>query len=118
MGHNGRLLAQLHGTFTPAWFSHGHARCLRRFERSDYDGKGVSLSCLHVVARKLPHLLYGPVFFAPLFPQGKASWRTSRPARHRQNVYVLPYDAEMWKGSKKRFPLPWPGRYFKSTTMA
>ena len=33
MGHNGRLLAQLHGTFTPAWFSHGHARCLRRFER-------------------------------------------------------------------------------------
>ncbi len=67
-GHNGRLLAQLHGTFTPAWFSHGHARCLRRFERSDYDGKGVSLSCLHVVARKLPHLLYGPVFSAPLFP--------------------------------------------------
>ena len=67
-GHNGRLLAQLHGTFTPAWFSHGHARCLRRFERSDYDGKGVSLSCLYVVTRKLPHLLYGPVFFAPLFP--------------------------------------------------
>ena len=58
----------IHGTFTPAWFSHGHARCLRRFERSDYDGKGVSLSCLHVVARKLPHLLYGPVFFALLFP--------------------------------------------------
>ena len=93
MGHNGRLLAQLHGTFTPAWFSHGHARCLRRFERSDYDGKGVSLSCLYVVARKLPHLLYGPVFSAPLFPTGKASWRTSRTARHRQNVSVLPYDA-------------------------
>ena len=30
--------------------------------------KRQSLSCLHVVARKLPHLLYGPVFFALLFP--------------------------------------------------
>jgi hypothetical protein len=36
-------------------------RCLRRFKRSDYDDKGVSLSCLRVVARRLPHLLYGPV---------------------------------------------------------
>ena len=52
---------QLHGNLTPAWFSRGPARCLRRFKRSDYDVKGVSLSYLRVVARRLPHLLYGTV---------------------------------------------------------
>ena len=29
---------------------------------------GVSLSCLYVVARKLPHSLYSMVVLAPLFP--------------------------------------------------
>ena len=88
--NNGRLLAQLHGNLTPAWFSRGPARCLRRFKRSDYDGKGVSLSYLRVVARRLPHLLYGPVKSLRLSRWGKASWRTCRPARHRQNVSVCP----------------------------
>ena len=88
--NNGRLLAQLHGNLTPAWFSRGPARCLRRFKRSDYDGKGVSLSCLRVVARRLPHLLYGPVKSLRLSRWGKASWRTCRPARRRQNVSVCP----------------------------
>ena len=32
---------------------------------------GVSLSCLYVVARKLPHSLYGMVVLAPLFPVGE-----------------------------------------------
>ena len=32
---------------------------------------GVSLSCLYVVARKLPHSLYGVVVLAPLFPVGE-----------------------------------------------
>ena len=31
-----------------------------------------------------------PGKIAPLIPMGKASWRTCRPARHRQNVSVCP----------------------------
>lgn len=53
----GRLLAQPHGSFTPAWFSCSPTHCLRRFERSDYGCKGVSLCILHVVACGL---LYPP----------------------------------------------------------
>ena len=30
-GQYGRLLAQLHGNLTPAWFSRGPTYCLRRF---------------------------------------------------------------------------------------
>jgi len=51
---------------------------------------GVSLSCLYVVAHKLPHLFYSPVWSLRFFPMGKASWRTCRTARHRQNVSVCP----------------------------
>lgn len=34
-------------------------RCLKTVVRSDYDDKGVPLFLLYVLARKLPHLLYG-----------------------------------------------------------
>ncbi|MGY6766028.1 hypothetical protein ACW73O_13440, partial [Faecalibacterium prausnitzii] len=40
--------------------------CLRRSERSDFDGKGVS-ACLYVMAHKQPRLHCGMVMIAPLF---------------------------------------------------
>ena len=40
--------------------------CLRRSERSDFDGKGVS-ACLYVMARMQPRLHCGMVEIAPLF---------------------------------------------------
>ena len=46
----------------------------------------VSLTCLCVTARRLPPLLDGPVGIA----RSERSWRTCRPAQHRQNVSVCP----------------------------
>jgi len=37
---------QLHGNFTPASISSSPTHSLRRFERSNHDGRGVSLSIL------------------------------------------------------------------------
>ena len=60
----------------------------------------VSLTCLYVVAHKLPYLFYGLVFVAHLFRRGSVlrdlqqiSWRTGRMARHRQKCIRLPYTA-------------------------
>ena len=58
------MLAQPHGSFTPAWFSCSPTHCLRRFERSDCGCKGVSLCILRVVARKLPARFAASVFVA------------------------------------------------------
>src|SRR5690625_6616013 len=41
-----RLLVQLHGNFTPASISSSPTYSLRRFERSNHNGRGVSLSLL------------------------------------------------------------------------
>ena len=55
---------------------------------------GVSLSCLRILAHRLPHLFCGLVFIALLFGRGPScglatgSWRTGRPAPHRQIVSV------------------------------
>ena len=54
----------------------------------------VSLSCLHIIAHKLPHLFYGPVLSltclvgVPSCGLATGSWRTGRPAPHRQIVSV------------------------------
>lgn len=54
----------------------------------------VSLSCLRVIAHRLPHLFYGPVLSLTCFvgvPScglATGSWRTGRPAPHRQIVSV------------------------------
>ncbi len=54
----------------------------------------VSLSCLRVIAHRLPHLFYGPVLSLSCFvgvPScglATGSWRTGRPAPRRQIVSV------------------------------
>ena len=54
----------------------------------------VSLSCLHIIAHRLPHLFYGPVLslsclaVVPSCGLATGSWRTGRPAPHRQIVSV------------------------------
>ena len=51
-------------------------------------------SRLYVIAHKLPHLLYGAVVLARLFPKGeKLSWRTRRTAQYKRNVPVACYAA-------------------------
>ena len=72
-------------------FSRSPTHCLRRFERSDYGYKGVSLCILRVVAHKLLHLFHGAVLVAHSL-WGK-SWRTRRMARRKRNVSALPYAA-------------------------
>jgi hypothetical protein len=55
---------------------------------------GVSLSCLRILAHRLPHLFYGSVLSltclvgVPSCGLATGSWRTGRPARHRQIVSV------------------------------
>ena len=55
---------------------------------------GVSLSCLCILAHKLPHLFYGLVLSltclvgVPSCGLATGSWRTGRPAPHRQIVSV------------------------------
>ena len=54
----------------------------------------VSLSCLRILAHRLPHLFYGPVLSltclvgVPSCGLATGSWRTGRPAPHRQIVSV------------------------------
>ena len=54
----------------------------------------VSLSCLHIIAHRLPHLFYCPVLsltclaVVPSCGLATGSWRTGRPAPHRQIVSV------------------------------
>ena len=54
----------------------------------------VSLSCLHIIAHRLPHLFYDPVLSlsclagVPSCGLATGSWRTGRPAPHRQIVSV------------------------------
>ena len=54
----------------------------------------VSLSCLHIIAHRLPHLFYGPVLSlsclagVPSCGLATGSWRTGRLAPHRQIVSV------------------------------
>ena len=55
---------------------------------------GVSLSCLCILAHRLPHLFCGLVLSlaclvgVPSFGLATGSWRTGRPAPHRQIVSV------------------------------
>lgn len=55
---------------------------------------GVSLSCLRILAHRLPHLFYGSVLSltclvgVPSCGLATGSWRTGRPAPHRQIVSV------------------------------
>ena len=54
----------------------------------------VSLTCLYVIAHRLPHLFYGPVLSLSCLAGGPScglatgSWRTGRPAPRRQIVSV------------------------------
>ena len=54
----------------------------------------VSLSCLRILAHRLPHLFYGSVLLltclvgVPSCGLATGSWRTGRPAPHRQIVSV------------------------------
>ena len=54
----------------------------------------VSLSCLRILAHRLPHLFYGSVLSltclvgVPFCGLATGSWRTGRPAPHRQIVSV------------------------------
>lgn len=59
-----RLLAQSHGSCTPAAVCRSPTHCLRCSERSDYGYKGVSLCILRVVTYKLLHLFFGAVLLA------------------------------------------------------
>ena len=60
---------------------------------------GVSLSCLCILAHRLPHLFCGLVLSltclvgVPSCGLATGSWRTSRMARHRQECIRLPYTA-------------------------
>ena len=65
-------------------------RHLNMVARSGCSCKGVSLSCLCVVARRLPNLLHVLVFLARSLGR---SWRTVRMARHKQIVSVCPMPA-------------------------
>ena len=55
----------------------------------------VSLSCLRILAHRLPHLFYGSVLSltclvgVPSCGLATGSWRTGRPAPHRQIVSVF-----------------------------
>ena len=60
-------------------------RHLNMVARSGCSCKGVSLSCLCVVARKLPNLLHVLVFLARSLGR---SWRADRMARHKKIVSV------------------------------
>ena len=57
---------------------------------------GVSLSCLCILAHRLPHLFRSLVLSltcligVPSCGLATGLWRTGRPARHRQNVSVCP----------------------------
>ena len=83
-GQYGRLLAQLHGNLTPAHADGCAAQCFEGVQRG---------SIIVLPVRRRPQvatLVLQPGLIAPLFPMGKASWRTCRTARHRQNVSVCP----------------------------
>ena len=60
---------------------------------------GVSLSCLRVLAHRLPHLFRSLVLSltclvgVPSCGLATGSWRTGRMARHRQECIRLPYAA-------------------------
>ena len=60
---------------------------------------GVSLSCLRILAHRLPHLFCGLVLSltclvgVPSCGLATGSWRTGRMARHRQECIRLPYAA-------------------------
>ena len=81
----------------------------------------VSLSCLRILAHRLPHLFYGLVLSltclvgVPSCGLATGSWRTSRPAPHRQIVSVclmLPegflcqgaIQGTTWKGGNTQRP--------------
>lgn len=87
-----RLVAKLHGNFTPPAICRSPTHCLRRFERSDYGDKGVSLSFL---CCRRPQSRYAcfTAWCWSLVPGWGKSWRTRRVARYRKNVSDLPYAA-------------------------
>ena len=81
----------------------------------------VSLFCLRILAHRLPHLFYGSVFSltclvgVPSCGLATGSWRTGRPAPHRQIVSVcliLPkgflcqgaIQGTTWKGGNTQRP--------------
>ena len=81
----------------------------------------VSLSCLRILAHRLPHLFYGSVMSltclvgVPSCGLATGSWRTGRPAPHRQIVSVclmLPegflcqgaIQGTTWKGGNTQRP--------------
>ena len=59
----------------------------------------VSLSCLHIIAHRLPHLFYGPglslscLAGVPSCGLATGAWRTGRMARYRTECIRLPYAA-------------------------
>ena len=89
----------------------------------------VSLSCLRVLAHRLPHLLHGLVFIALLFGRGPvlrtcnrvmAHWPTgsaqtdrirlpyTAPEASRRAFFVKElYRGAAWKGGKTRSARPW-----------
>ena len=62
---------------------------------------GVSLSCLCILAHRLPHLFRGLVLSltclvgVPSCGLATGSWRTGRVARHKQECIRLPYTAAL-----------------------
>jgi len=87
-----RFVAKPHGNFTPPAVCRSPIHCLRRFKRSDYGDKGVSLSFCAVVAHKAAALVLRRGVGRSFPVEGK-SWRTRRVARYRKNVSDLPYTA-------------------------
>ena len=91
---NGRLFGSAPREFHPhavlarPYLLPATPRHLNMVARSGCSCKGVSLSCLCVVARRLPNLLRVLVFLARSLGR---SWRTVRMARHKQIVSVCPY---------------------------
>ena len=96
-------ISPLHSSCSPT-------HCLRRSERSDFDGKGVS-ACLYVMAHKQPRLHCGMVMIAPLFREKHRGAPTARldtdsnvsvcPMMHRHypaGIFFKVHQAETRKG--------------------
>lgn len=92
MGCIRRLLAKLHGNFTPAWFSCGPTHCLRRFERSDYGYKGVSAFCA-VVAHNAATLVSRYGVGRSAFPVGESVMAHPPHGSAQKECVCLPYTA-------------------------
>jgi len=70
---------QLHGNFTPASISSSPTHSLRRFERSNHDGRGVSLSILMGYRQQSTTIALDSQIIAR---SKRKSWRMNQVAHH------------------------------------